>query len=371
MDAPPPTIHLHIATGPLCTMPKFAAAPRVDPSTWRTLLQLAGELQALAPWEFASDIEWVGLLDAGDREYRLANILGNAREVFAAVIYRRTGIGWLLKVLDDDFAPNDRDAVEGMDCLKVEFVTKRELAKEDLRVLKAAGFKPPGRGSRWPQFRSAIPGWHPWHIDQAEADQLLHDLPRLIAFLRLFEKNRSMFEGRSAHEVPFLPPQLPDRPLTLDDLDWRSCMRLPDPPLSPFTPPQDELDRLRKLPLTAGLVYEFDCALMPGASWIEDGKPCFGRMALLVESRSGIVIGAEAKPGGVAPGVATGEVFVSLLLRSPRLPSILLLRNPRWHPVVGGVCGALGIEVRMAKRIPALEEALSHLERMLAGGGIR
>ncbi len=352
-------------------MPKFAPAPPVDPSTWGALLHLAEELEKLAPWEFASDSEWVGLVDAGDREYRLANSLGNAKEVFAAVIYRRTGIGWLLKVLDDDFDPHDINAVEALDCLKLEFVTKRELVKEDLGMLKAAGFKTAGRGSRWPQFRSTIPGWHPWHIDQAEADQLLRDLPRLMAFYRLFEANPSMFEGRSTHELPFLPAELPDRPLKLDDLDWRSCIRLPDPPLSPFTPPQHELDRLRKLPLTPGLVFEFDSALMPRASCIEDGRPCFGRMAVLVESRSGIVIGAQAKPGGVAPGVATGEVFVSLLLQSPRLPSKVVLRNPRWRPVIQGVCSALEIEIRMAKRLPALEEALSHLERFMAGGGMR
>lgn len=352
-------------------MPKFAPAPSVVASTWRGLLQLAGELQELAPWEFASDTEWVGLVDAGSREYRLANILGNAREVFAAVVYRRTGIGWLLKVLDDDFAPHDLNTVEGMDCLKVEFVTKRELVKEDLGVLKAAGFKPPGRRRRWPQFRSTIPGWHPWHIDQAEADQLLRDLPRLIAFFRLFESNRSMFEGRSRHELPFLPAELPDRPLTLNDLDWRSCIRLPDPPLTPFAPPQHEMDQLRKLPQAPGMVWEFDSALMPGASILEEGKPCFGRMALLVESGSGIVVGAQARAGGVAPGVATGAAFVSLLLQSHRLPSRLLLRNPRWHPVVEGVCDALGIEVRIAKRLPALEEALADLERFMAGGGMR
>lgn len=94
-----------------------------------------------------------------------------------------------------------------------------------------------------------------------------------------------------------------------------------------------------KLPRTPGLVFEFD-ALMPRASFIEDGRPCFGRMALLVESGSGIVMGAQVNPGGVAPGVATGEVFVSLLLQAPRLPSRLVLRKQRWQPVIQGVCSA-------------------------------
>ncbi len=62
-----------------------------------------------------------------------------------------------------------------------------------------------------------------------------------------------------------------------------------------------------------------DSALAPGAALVEDGRPCFGRMALLVEFGVGIVIGAEVTPGGVALGISTGEVFVSLLLKSPQL----------------------------------------------------
>ena len=352
-------------------MPKFAPPPPVDPSTRRALLALAVEMEELAPWEFIADTEWLGLEDAGGRDYRLANVLGNAEEVFAAVIYQRTGIGWLLKVLEDDFDPEDLNAAEGMDCLKLEFGLKRELVKEDLAVLKAAGFKPAGKGCCWPQFRSTTPGWHPWHINQAEAELLLQDLPRLIAFCRLFEKHPAMYEGRSSADLPFLPEKLPDRPLTLADLDWRPCLRLPEPPLSPFIATKEDLDRLQRLPRSAGLALEFDSALAPGASLIEDGRPCFGRMALLVESRVGIVMGAEVTPGGVAPGISTGEAFVSLLLKSPQLPSKLMIRNPRWGPVLEGVCGALGIEIRVAKKLPALEAALSDLQRFMAGGGMR
>ncbi|MBX3735025.1 MAG: hypothetical protein KF791_20810 [Verrucomicrobiae bacterium] len=350
-------------------MPKYAPAPIVDSSTWRALLLLAEPLEKFAPWEFASDVDCVGLEDADDGDYRLAHVLGNAGEVFAAVLYRRRGIAWLLKALSEDLDPHDFSALEEMDCLKVEFVPRRELAKEDLAVLKTAGLKPAGKGRLWPQFRSTIPGWHPWHIDQAEADQLLRDLPRLTAFLKLLKSNPSLFEERSDGELPFLPASLPGRPLALDDLNWRKCIRLPDPPLSPYVPPQSEMDPLRSLPRTRQLVVEFDSALMPGASFRENGRPCFGRVALLVESVNGIVIGGKASSGAMHPGDAAGAALVSLLRQAPVLPSMLVLRNPRWRPVVEGVCGALGIEVRMAKRLPALDEALAHLERSMADGG--
>ena len=350
-------------------MPKLDPPPPVDPSTWQALLSLAVAFEELAPWEFVADTEWVGLEDVDGRDYRLASVLGNAREVFGPVFYRRAGIAWLLKVLDDDFDPRNVDAAEGMDCLKLEFVMKRELGKEDVALLKSLGFKPARRGCSWPQFRSAMPGWHPWHINQAEAEQLLADLPRLIGFCRLFAQNPSLFQDRPAAQVPFLPARLPDRPLTLNDVDWRPCLRLPEPPLSAYTPSADEIGQLQRMKPTPGLAFEFDSALMPGASFYQDGRPCFGRMTLLVESATGIVLSAEVKPGSIPAGAATGAAFASALCKCTRLPSKLILRKPRWKPLLEGVCGSLGIEIQVARRVPALEEAIAHLQQFMAGRG--
>ncbi|MBN8247619.1 MAG: hypothetical protein J0L84_09265 [Verrucomicrobia bacterium] len=103
----------------------------------------------------------------------------------------------------------------------------------------------------------------------------------------------------------------------------------------------------------------------------ENGRPCMGRVTLLVESRNGIVLGAKVSSGATAPGDTVGAVLVSLLRQSPELPTTLILRTPRWRPVVEGVCDALGIEVRLAQRLPALEDAFANLQQVMAGGGLR
>jgi hypothetical protein len=124
---------------------KLAPPPPVTPETWRTLLAAAADFAALEPWEFACDSDPVGLFDPTTGETRIGHVLGNAGEVFAAVFYRRAGLRWILAMLGDSPDPEDLNHVDGMDCLKVEFVPKRELAKEDLAVLKAAAFKPAGK----------------------------------------------------------------------------------------------------------------------------------------------------------------------------------------------------------------------------------
>jgi hypothetical protein len=340
---------------------KLAQPPTVAPESWRALLAAAADLAALKPWEFAYDTDPVGLIDSATGETRIGTVLGNAGEVFAAVIYRRDGLRWILAMLGDSPNPADLNLADGMDCLKLEFVPRRELGKEDLAVMKAAAFKPAGKGPIWPQFRSAEPGWHPWHINQAEADQLLADLPRIAAFYRLFEQNPNLYEGREATEIPFLPVPLLDRPLKTGDLDWRPLLLPPLTGYEPFRAAAAELEKLRALKREAGLACEFDCTIMPGGSFVENGRPCFGRFSLLVEKQHGLVVGAEVTSGALTPGEAAGRTLIKALLMSKSLPGKIFIGGSRLQPVLQPLCEELGIQLLPASSLPALEEAVEHL----------
>lgn len=351
-------------------MPKLAPPPLVAPESWRALLSAAADFGALQPWEFACDSDAVGLVDPVTGETRIGHVLGNAGEVFAAVFYRRAGLRWILSMLSDSPEPEDLNNIEGMDCLKVEFVSKRELSKGDLAVLKAAAFKPLGKGPVWPQFQSSEPGWHPWHINQTEADQLLIDLPRLTAFCQLFEQHPDLFDDRVPAEIPFLPAKLPDRPLTPKDLDWRPLLPPPLTGLEPFQPSGEQLEQLRALKREPGLACEFDCTLMPGGSFIENGRPCFGRFSLLVEKQHGLVIGMDVANGALTPGEAAGRTLVKALLMGKSLPGKVFIGGSRLQPVLQPLCDELQIQLWPASSLPALEEAVESLSQQMLGRGL-
>jgi len=348
-------------------MPKLAPPPSVAPETWRALLAAATEFAALEPWKFAYDSDAVGLIDPVTGETRIATVLGNAGEVFADVFYRRAGLPWILSMLDDSSDPECLDNIEGMDCLKLEFVPKRELEKSDLVVLKAAAFKPAGKGVMWPQFRSAEPGWHPWHINQPEAAQLLADLPRLTAFCKLFEAQPELFDGRAPTEIPFLPAVLPERPLAPEDLDW--CPLLPPAvaPLEAFQTTAEQLERLRVLKPLPGLACEFDCTMLPGGSFVENGRPCFGRFSLLVEKRRGLVVGMDVQSGALSPGEAAGRSLVAALLAAGNLPEKIFIGGTRLQPALQPLCAALEIQLEPASSLPLLEEAVASMSRHMIG----
>jgi hypothetical protein len=350
-------------------MPKFAPPPPVAPETWRALLAAATDFAALEPWENMYDSDVVGLIDPATGETRIATVLGNAGEVFGAVFYRRAaGLRWILQMLNDTPDLEDFNTADGMDCLKLEFVPKRELEKEDMAMLKAAGFKPAGKGSVWPQFRSAVPGWLPWHINQAEAVQLLADLPRLTAFCKMFEEHPELFDRSDDDEIPFLPAVMPDRALSPKDLDWRPLLPPPVSGLDSFQPAAAQLEKLRALKRAPGTAFEFDSSLLPGGSFLENGRPCFGRFSLLVEQKRGLVLGMDVQSGALTPGEAAGRGLVESLLKAGILPEKVFIGGSRLQPVLQPLCDALQIQLWPVSSLPALEAAVASLsQHMMAG----
>ena len=348
-------------------MPRMSPPPPVHDETWRALLAAAAEFSTAELWEFMSDSDLVGLVDPVTGEKRIGSVLGNARQVFAAIFYRRAGVRWVLEMSSGEKDPHTLDATEGMDCLKLEFVPKKELWKEDMARLNAAGFKPAGRGAKWPQARASEPGWHPWHVTQTEAEQLLADLPRLLAFGRLYKTEPELYEGRALEEIPFLPATLPPRLLTLDDLDWRPIL-LPPEPEKVFRIPPDELEKLLRLPVLPGVQFEFDATVMPGMSLLENGRPCFGRIGLLVESRRGLILSTEIKAGATPAVEAAGRALVKGLLLAGARPERLLIGGMALDPVLRPLCDALKIKLQPASALPALDEAMAALGQRFGGG---
>jgi len=350
-------------------MPKLAPPPPVAPETWRALLAVAADFAALEPWECMYDSDVVGLIDPATGETRIAAVLGNAGEVFAAVFYRHAdGLRWILQMLNDTPDLEDFNTADGIDCLKLELVPKRELWKEDLAMLKAAGFKPAGKGSVWPQFRSADPGWLPWHINQTEAGQLIADLPRLTAFCKLFAQYPGIFDNCEPAEIPFLPVVLPNRALSPKDLEWRPLLPPPVSGLDSFQPAADTLEKLRALKRALGTACEFDSSLLPGGSILENGRPCFGRFSLLVEQKRGLVLGMDVQSGALTPGEAAGRGLVESLLKAGQLPEKVFIGGSRLRSVLQPLCDALKIQLRPASSLPALEAAVASLsQHMMAG----
>jgi len=97
------------------------------------LLTAAQHVSKLAPWEFMSDLELLGLRDDATGELYVASILGTLGTMFAVVGYRNeNGLRSIQNIVASrEMGPQ---ALEEMDCLKVEWCRKGELQKNDLET---------------------------------------------------------------------------------------------------------------------------------------------------------------------------------------------------------------------------------------------
>ncbi len=333
----------------------------------KALLAATTEFAAATPWELMADCDLVGLTDHQTKEIRLASVLGNGGEVFGVVFYRHaTGLRWILNAVDSLEECQSMEIMEGMDCLKVELLPKSYMLKEDLVLLKTLNFKPTGRGQGWPQFQSTVPGWMPWFIDQTEAEQLLADIPRLTKFHELFRLNPDLYQDHLAGEIPMLPNPMPDRPLIVPDLEWRSFLSIPSP-YEPFRTTPQQLTQLRSLKRVPKTSYEFGCKIMPG-SILENGRPCFSRVSLLVDHRRGFMLGFELSLGPVPLPESAGQGLVNTLVKNGFLPERILIEDLRLEPILQPFCDALQIKLLLAYDLDFLTEATDSLSEFMQAG---
>ena len=333
----------------------------------KALLAATTEFAAAIPWELMADCDLVGLTDSKTEEIRLASVLGNGGEVFGAAFYRRpAGLHWILNAVDKLESWADLDAMEGMDCLKVELISKRFMLKEDLNLLKTLNFKPAGKGLVWPQFQSTAPGWLPWFIDQTEAEQLLADIPRLTKFHELFCRNPGLFKNRLDDKIPMLPNPMPDRPLVEADLEWRSFLSIPAP-YEPFRASDQQLTQLKSLKREPKVSWEYGCKIMPG-SVLENGRPCFGRVSLIVEHQRGLVLGNELSLATAPLSESVGQGLATALVKNGFLPGKLLIDDLRLEPILQPFCAALQIKLLLAYDLDFLTEATDSLADFMQTG---
>jgi len=347
---------------------KCAPPPKIARETMLALLAATTEFAAVKPWEYMCDSDVIGLTDPSTGELRLVTVLGNAREVFGAVFYRRaSGLRWLLSTLNDPEESPNLDNVAAMDALKVELLRKNELPKQDMTVLKALDFKPAGKGEIWPQFQSALPGCLPWFIDQDEAEQLLVDLPRLTSFTTLFRNHSDLFHDRSPTEIPFLPNPMPNRLLEAKDLEWRPLI-VPPETFNPFKVSDAQLDQLRKLKREPKAAFEYGSQILMGSTVLDKGRPCYSRFSLLVEHDNGFLLGFDLCLATVPFNECVGTGLVKTLIKGGSLPGTILIDDDRLEPILGPLCDIFNMDLLPSEELEGLAEARESLDSFMGSG---
>ena len=345
------------------------SASPVPVAVTRQLVAAAEKFFRLAPWRFMSDLHLVGLRDEVTGELRVASVMGALGEVFGVGCYRgAAGLGWLHAMATSDEASTDSTAfLEGLDCLKVEWTKKQELSKPDLDLLANAGFKPPGRGSVWPKFQSAAPGWYPWFVNETEARQLRDDLGKLARLAELFAQEPDLFDDCEPGEIAVVPAG--ERPLRREEINWTPLL----PPPSTMSPPAalsaDEEQKLAALPMREDFVFEFTAQLVPELAFMDAkaGRPCIPRAALMSDRRSYFIFASELCSAAAPLGEAAAKSLVKGLLTAKVRPGAIHADTPALVAVLTPACATLGVRVEFRAELKAAHDAIENMASHFGG----
>ena len=324
---------------------------------WRTLYRTMAQFDDMAPWEWMSDADIVGVEDPDSGMVCYCCVMGMGGELYALGAYRGTpGIDSYFKLLNG--SPNRiAGLVASQDCLMASFNDRQDLTDIDRNVIKRLGLK--FRGSlAWPLFRSYIPAYKPWYIDSEEARLLVICLEQTMDVAsRLLENPRLL---------PRLSPKGDFLVRAYEEGKWKDTRRKPAalPGIKDAPAPFDR-DRAavmaKELPRT-GVVIEVLVELLP-TPIVGEGRPYLPYIAAAGDHRFGAILGMEiAKPG--QQGEAVGRVVLDAVTSVNAIPAEILVPDKSLALQVEPLAKALGTRVRTSPKL-AIREAIKELEGFL------
>lgn len=351
---------------PRCFFEKQLA--REQPLSFATAGRLCGsaaELLELGPWEFLADLDLILVEDRQSQQLCYCSVMGALGEVFSLHVYVGTEGYRLFRNLAAGRKMTAGEFLAAQQGVSVEFVNSSELAPPDREMLRAFNY-PMKRGGMVPKFRALRPGYHPWYPTEPEGELLARCMQAVIAFC-------STPVGDSGHYWD----QADVYPLVAATGETQNGYNIekvsaPEPPPAPVQVPEvDEalLDKVRKK--NYGIAGALEVDHFFGAAMIGDKnerKACL-RMALAVDARSGFLFPSEVASPQDPTGKVLSQVVLTAILGGRFVPHEIRVRNQEFKALLEGLAGRLGSSVRVAKTLPALDEAKSHLLAMMGDPG--
>jgi tetratricopeptide (TPR) repeat protein len=329
--------------------------PKVPIKVWQDLYEASIAFRDLHPWTFMDEGQLFAVRDAAGGATGYCCVLGAIGRFRALAVYRgERGLAGYRQMASGA----GEGAVESatlQDCLMAEWTERTATEKADRDQIKALGYRFKGEAG-WPLFRSYVPHYARWHVNEDEA-----------RFLTLCLRAACAAAERVRQGEPLVPQG--ERLLTFEPAPdgWRTEWKDPPPYQAPrpvpFVAPPERLTALRTAKIRRGGVWEADIFVQ--ATLIGEGeRPYYYRSIMLAEQESGFILSTEPVAPDEDAGERLGQTFLNASLEKQRLPQRIELRNAGLAEALAPLADALKIELRRVPRLPALVEARAFLEQM-------
>jgi len=337
------------------------------PEALRELVRAAQVFHHSEPWKQLDSDQPFGVRDPRTNRVVLALVTGQSGIAFGLHTYPAfDGFVTLQLVLRGLLSHPDEASFLSMRSTICQFVKRSDLPPEERRSLRAAGYVERS-GEPLPMFRSLVPGFLPWRLDEEEVRLLTLVLEQTIHVARDVALNPKLFDGGSGNSY-LTRRSMSDGDDAPDAYEWAGPdffgprKRVPIP---------DELTatRLARLPLREDAEWEIALALNGGVLQPTPGhRPEMLLTMVVVDRASGHVHHGEPLPASSALD-DVGARLARTLLDLGYAPRRILVSDPALRAQLAPVARFARSRLLRVQHVARAERARDGLREFLARRG--
>ncbi len=298
--------------------------PSVSTQMWEDLYDEASMYQKFAPWTVLDENHIFAVQDPISEKLVYCSVLGAIGEFYGLLAYRGQSdheMHW--KIKSSLMSSNNANIRSTYNALVLEFCHIEELDKEDRTILKRIGFGSKER-HRYAQFRSYVPGYQSWYLNEEEVKSFIFVLQAAIEHIKKSKENPLFLKPSRAGEYLLYLPQV-DTPSSSWSTTWNIPEKLPQEEEICWVS-QEKIQSLQAKQQDKDMAWEV--SIFTGPATIHDReRPYWLQAALIVDRNSQMIMGIDIiKPEDGAVAILTERLIFSLE-KSHYLPSYILFDN--------------------------------------------
>ncbi|MBI2787824.1 MAG: hypothetical protein HYX59_04005 [Elusimicrobia bacterium] len=345
----------------------MAKIPVVSLDVWKDLYAEAMSYESIKPWNILCEDSFFGVQDPASGHLGYGCVLGEMGTFLALAVYRGAEGFNTYQRLKNDEIPED-ESFAAQNCLMAQFADREELEKADRDNIKKLGLRFRGVQA-WPMFRSHLPGYFPWHLDEKEAVFLTCALRCASDWVERIASGRLDPDDHPGKVFTYLLKAGDEKPPRGFEVCWTDTPVYKPAPPQPLVLDEKRLTKLMSKPPKRGGAWEADVYSLP-APIMDRDRPYFIRMVMVVDRVSGFVL-----PGGVVPPEQPAhEVLADALLGGVEqlgcAPGEICVRDENLSALLEPLAKALGARLTVGD-LPTIRRTKKEFDKMLMSRGAR
>jgi hypothetical protein len=341
-------------------------APKVSLSVWKELYAAAEQFKTAEPWNLLDDLDLICVRNPATGETGFGIVMGSLGTLFGFCLYRGAeGFDIYRKMVDEERSIDSDDILSMQNCLKVDFCSREEMEREDVAVMKQLGLAFRGK-FEWPQFRSLLPRYAPWFLTESEAALLTLGLK--AAYVHYRNIDTGVFDD-SLREDEFLMYTPVNDEQTEFTTTWEPLPVFTKAPLLPPVINLPVLSELKSKTLAQDTAWECNVIMLPSPIF-EGERPFFMRMPALCHAITGIAFKTDVAAPDITDQQLLADTLCSAIKFQGVKPHTLFVKSKEMKDALMPLAGALGIQLKEKKTLPAVDNLKETLLGFMMKGKI-